>query len=136
MTNTSKAAFTLKDYSVNNFSFKNLYAQSDELELNFEPKGIFNSNSGEYILVLNFEASENNEVLFKTEIQGNFQIVDVQTKESIPEFFYNNAIAILFPYLRAYLSSITLQANVRLLILPTLNLSALAPILKENTKVN
>ncbi|MBK7039827.1 MAG: protein-export chaperone SecB [Bacteroidetes bacterium] len=51
----------------------------------------------------------------------------------IPTFFYKNCIAIIFPYLRAFLSTLTLQANVKPLILPLMNLSGLEKPLIENT---
>jgi len=53
--------------------------------------------------------------------------------EDIPDFFYKNSIAILFPYLRAYLSLVTTQANVPGIILPTYNLSGLEEELRSNT---
>lgn len=58
----------------------------------------------------------------------------VNSIEEIPAFFYNNAIAILFPYIRAFVSTVTLQANIKPILLPTLNLSDLQDRLKENTR--
>lgn len=55
--------------------------------------------------------------------------------EEIPNYFYLNSIAILFPYIRAFVSIITLQANINALVLPTMNLASLQETLKENTKV-
>ena len=51
----------------------------------------------------------------------------------IPGFFYPNSIAILFPYIRAFVSTLTLQANVTPIVLPTLNLTNLQEKLKKNT---
>ncbi|CAM4366664.1 hypothetical protein AQBE111736_13510 [Aquirufa beregesia] len=42
-------------------------------------------------------------------------------------------MAILFPYLRAFISLVTLQINIPPLILPTLNLSSLEADLRKNT---
>ena len=47
--------------------------------------------------------------------------------------FISNSIAILFPYVRAFVSTLTLQANIKPILLPTLNLSSLQDILRENT---
>ena len=52
---------------------------------------------------------------------------------SIPSFFYKNAIAIMFPYVRAFISTLTLQANTKLLNLGLMNLSSLEKPLIENT---
>lgn len=32
--------------------------------------------------------------------------------EEIPSYFYANSIAIIFPYVRAFISTVTLQANI------------------------
>lgn len=62
-----------------------------------------------------------------------YQFENVNSFEEIPDFFYKNSIAILFPFVRAYVSIITIQANVPSVMLPTLNLSSLESELKENT---
>ena len=65
--------------------------------------------------------------------KGVFKFEEVNNFDEIPDFFYRNSIAILFPYLRAYVSMVTTQANVPGIILPTLNLSHLEHDLKSNT---
>lgn len=35
-----------------------------------------------------------------------------RTLEDIPDYFYANSIAILFPYVRAFVSTVSLQANI------------------------
>ena len=64
-----------------------------------------------------------------------FEFQDVERIEDIPDYFYANSIAILFPYVRAFVSTLTLQANVPPMVLPTLNLFPLQKILQENTIV-
>ena len=54
--------------------------------------------------------------------------------EEIPGFFYPNSLAIIFPYVRAFVSTITLQANVHPVMLPTLNLIGLTEELRSNTR--
>ena len=48
--------------------------------------------------------------------------------------FYKNSLAIIFPYIRAFISTLTLQSNAGLIILPTLNLTHLEKPFRENTK--
>ena len=55
--------------------------------------------------------------------------------EDIPEYFYPNSIAIIFPYIRAFVSTLSLQANVKPIVLPTINLIGLTNELKENTSI-
>ena len=52
----------------------------------------------------------------------------------IPPYFYSNSIAILFPYVRAFISNLSLQANFPPMILPTMNLSDLGEELKAHTQ--
>ncbi|MBQ2321387.1 MAG: protein-export chaperone SecB, partial [Bacteroidales bacterium] len=45
-----------------------------------------------------------------------------------------NSVAIIFPYIRAFVSTISLQANVNPIVLPTINLTGLTGELKRQTK--
>ena len=64
---------------------------------------------------------------------ASFKFKENISLAEIPNFFYPNSIAILFPYVRAFVSTLTLQANIKPILLPTLNLSSLQDILRENT---
>jgi preprotein translocase subunit SecB len=52
--------------------------------------------------------------------------------EKISDYFLINAPAILFPYIRAYISSLTSISGVETVIIPTLNLTQLKDILLES----
>ncbi|RZJ69804.1 MAG: hypothetical protein EOO49_16235 [Flavobacterium sp.] len=65
-----------------------------------------------------------------------FSFEEIDTFEEIPTFFYRNAIAIIFPYVRAFVSSVTALANITPLILPTYNLGDLEAPLREKSIVN
>ncbi len=138
MTVTKKAAFSLTNFIVNKFNFvnsKNL--ETNNLGLEFSPSGIFHSKSKsfELILIVTAKESESQTEVFQTEISGFFDFQNIEDLESIPDYFYKNSIAILYPFLRSFISTITLQANIRMLLLPTLNLSSMEPILRSNTTV-
>jgi len=62
-----------------------------------------------------------------------FDFDDDAKEAGIPDYFYKNSIAIVYPFIRSFISSLTLQANVKLILLPTMNLSSLEAPLKENT---
>ena len=85
--------------------------------------------------VINVSNKESENPFVEISCKGIFKFENVSTFEEIPEFFYRNSIAILFPYVRAYLSLVTTQANVPGIILPTLNLSNLETELKSNTVI-
>ena len=66
---------------------------------------------------------------------ADYKFEDIHSLEDIPEYFYANSIAILFPYVRAFVSTVTLQANIRPIVLPTYNVSPLQDMLIKNTVV-
>ena len=59
---------------------------------------------------------------FNIKITGHFDILKVK-KEIVYEILNNNCLAIMFPYLRAIVSSYTALANVNCLILPAVNIA-------------
>jgi preprotein translocase subunit SecB len=66
---------------------------------------------------------------------ASFTFNDINSIDDIPNYFYPNSIAIIFPYIRAFVSTISLQANVQPVILPTINLMGLTEVLKNKTQV-
>lgn len=73
--------------------------------------------------------------IFKSEVHGVgfFEFEDIKDK-NIDSYFYLNAPAILFPYIRAYIASLTALSGFNPITLPTLNLESLKEKLKENTE--
>jgi preprotein translocase subunit SecB len=136
---SQKAAFQLNKYLFNKIQINLDNRHESELIVDFDPSGVFHSNSSSYDLKFTFTAFfkekgiENPFVLI--ECIGFFQFENVHTIDKIPSFFYRNAIAILFPYLRAFVSMVTLQANVSPVVLPTFNLGELEGPLQENTQI-
>ncbi|MEQ8906060.1 hypothetical protein [Ekhidna sp.] len=132
MGSPESAGFTLVDYRISKVSFE--YIPSDSpINIDINPSGYYNKESQEFDLLLDFTAttSESKKDFIKAQMETKFKFKEKINE--IPEFFFTNAPAIAFPYLRTFISTITLQANIRLLILPTLNLSPLAEVLKANT---
>ena len=82
---------------------------------------------------MSIENSSDENPFIKIRCRGSFAFENVNSFEESPDFFYVNSIAILFPYIRAYISLVTTQANVPGIILPTYNLSGLKDQLRENT---
>ena len=63
----------------------------------------------------------------KVDITGTFE-----TQGESPKVFQANAIAILYPYIRAIVSTYTSAANTQPLILPAINVNAMLE--KQNKK--
>ena len=110
---------------------------NSEFNIDFIPEGKYYPSTNKYLLEFTFKAnidsSESDNILIHCVAEYEFQ--NVSNKEEIPSFFYANSIAILFPYIRAFVSTVTLQANVKPLMLPTMNLSSLNSDLANNTTV-
>lgn len=130
-----KAAFSLNEYRFEKVEIDFSKKTSNDLSISFEPSGQFISNDSSYELNFTFIAhNENRDIPFvKITCISIFKFEDKISYEEIPTYFYRNSIAIIFPYIRAFISTVTLQANIPPIILPTMNLSSLETPLKENT---
>lgn len=130
------AAFSIVNYIFDQVSFDMTKVISNEFSIDFDPSGEYDINEQMFLLsfLVNIYSgdSKDNQIV-KLRCVGFFKMENVHTLDAIPEFFYRNAIAILFPYVRAYISLITTQANVNGIILPTYNLSSLEAGLRANT---
>lgn len=137
MSDDIKASFNLANYSFTEFSFQ--VPNKKELEISFIllPSGKFHSKNSIFELTFFISCKEGKELddFLKTTLIANFKFENNPslTFETIPPYFYNNSLAILFPYIRAFISTMTLQANVGVIILPTLNLTRLERKLRDST---
>ncbi len=133
------AAFAFKSYTFTNVEI-NLgdLSEANPLNLSFTPSGIYDKNNRIFILRFVFTATqgENNSIIVKIICNATFEFKESLDIDEIPEYFYPNSLAIVFPYVRAFVSSVTLQANmVSPILIPTLNLTGLQSTLKANTKI-
>lgn len=136
----NQAAFSLESFIFSKVELNFHPELSDELNLKFTPKGIYNQQEGTFLLTFVFEAltkteSENIPVV-RVQCDSKFSFTDKPLFEELPVYFYRNSIAILFPYIRAFVTTVTTQANIRPIILPTMNLSSLEEPLIKATIVN
>ncbi len=132
------AAFKIVKYKFDKVNIDLSNFISENILLSFTTRGIFKPKQSEYELIFIIEAyndDNKHKPFLMVQCIGNFSFEQVNTIEEIPDFFYKNCIAILFPYLRAYISIITSQANIPGIMLPTLNLSSLENELRINTTI-
>ncbi|MDK0942049.1 protein-export chaperone SecB [Clostridium perfringens] len=122
-----KSKLNFKEYIVNNIEFNNnLNFLDGPVTIDFDIDSEVNFiNETEFLLGLQIEvfreAEKNNYPFnFKAEIIGSFEIDtdDQEEKENLAE---KNAVAILFPYVRALISTYTSISNVQPIILPPIN---------------
>lgn len=130
------AAFSIVNYQFDKVNIDLANHSCKELSLSFDTNGLYVNENSTYeltFLVNVFNQEEKINPFISVRCKGTFKFDNVSKLEEVPDFFYRNSIAILFPYVRAYVSLVTTQANVPGIILPTLNLSNLEDTLRKNT---
>lgn len=138
MSDVTSATFSLVDYKFPNVMMNGAnQPKSDILSINFKTEGSYNESTGRFeLLFTTFVSEKGMEPFISVLCLAQYQFTEKVVLNSIPDYFYANSIAILFPYVRAYISLLTTQANQKAVILPTLNLTPLAAELQKNTKIS
>lgn len=132
-----EVAFSLKTYKFSKASLDFNIPNNANLTVSFNPIGTYSQSTGVYHLRFDVlvECKETNSNVIKVTCEASFEFNQSLKLEEIPVFFYPNSLAILFPYVRAFVSTLSLQANVRPVMLPTINLMGLTETLRKNTSV-
>lgn len=135
MKEINKAAFFLESYKVSKFEFVEPNIEGESINVKFQPSGKFISKESRFVLTFDFFAtySEQDTILINATMNAFFKFQDSIEPDKIPDYFYRNSIAIVFPYLRAFISTLTSVANSKPIILPVMNLSSLEEPLQKNT---
>lgn len=132
-----KAAFKFDSFKFPTVSLDFNFPINEGLEIIFNPKGKYNVQIGKYYLTFEtlVQSEETKFNVVKILCEAEFSFMQPLALNDIPDFFYPNSLAILFPYIRAFVSTVSIQANVSPIVLPTLNLTGLKDKLKNNTVV-
>ncbi len=102
----------------------------------FKSKGTIDNTQKLFILELLTQVSDENELMkIAVNIIAKFRFTSEIAPEILDNLFYKNAPAIVFPYIRAYVSSLTALSGIETIILPTINMESIAEELKENTNL-
>lgn len=131
----NNSSFQFKGYKIIDSHIKQNHDDiAHELKLSFIPKGEIDKTQSIFLLTLETTIEdENNAFSANIKAKATFSFDKDADPEHIDNFFYINAPAILFPYIRAYISTLTTLSGVKPVTLPTLNLSSLGKDLKDNT---
>jgi preprotein translocase subunit SecB len=103
----------------------------EEVNININPSGKLHENRFDLILIVNISDTNKN-ISIEIEAIGYFEFKNKIQKDSLPAYFTVNAPALLFPYIRAYISLISSLSGTDPIILPTLNLTSLKEALRDN----
>lgn len=106
--------------------------QDYSIEINAKGK-ITNGNN--FVLRMRVTVkSKDNSTNIRTDLVGEFEFDKELTEDILNSLFCANAPAIMFPYVRAYITSLTALSGVDAIILPTLNMTQLGKEIKESLR--
>ena len=109
-----------------------------KISIKFSPKGRILKGLNQFHLNLGIDIQdEGKKFNINLETTSIFKYPeDADLDIYMDSYFILNAPAIIFPYLRAYISTLTVLSGMPALTLPTLNLSDLGQELKNNIEVS
>lgn len=107
---------------------------SGNIHLDFNPRGEILKDQNLFKILLGVIINDDDEsIKANVEAIGYFEFSDSIDQDTLNNLFYVNAPAILFPYIRAYISTLTNLSGIETVTLPTINLSSIGGVLKKNT---
>lgn len=132
-----KARFRFVEYLFKETSIKLTGEDiSDDVEFGIEPNGIFEEDNKMFILTLNVLVKDKKSSLeVKMTVTGKFEYETNDIQELVPYLGFN-APAIIFPYIRAYITNITALGGMSPIILPTLNMESVGKELLDKISSN
>ena len=135
MNETKSSSFQFKGYRIERSIIELKSANLGEnFSISFDTNGIVNKAESTYQLNLTTFIKDKEDTINIEVYVVSFFVFDNQIeKNQLEKLFYMNAPAIIFPYLRSYITTLTVLSGIDPVILPTLNLSALGKELEENT---
>lgn len=135
MNQAKVSAFQFKGYKIERSLIELKSAEIGEnFSISFESKGIVNKAESLFQLDLTaFVKDKEGAINIEVSVVSFFVFDSQVEKGQLNKLFYINAPAIIFPYLRSYITTLTVLSGIDPVILPTLNLSALGKEIEENT---
>lgn len=110
---------------------------NSKLSINFDASGVIDKIDHLFILSLTTKVKTTDKSIeIKVVSESVFAYHDgADIEEYKSSYFTINAPAIIFPYVRAYISTLTSLSGVSTILLPTFNLAPLGESLKENITI-
>lgn len=123
--NTQRAQFRFVQYRIEEANFRidgSKVDQDNDMSVNLGAAVECDNEKGTSAVTLEANISNHGESFRSfVKLTGNFESANTKEDELL-KFSAYNGIAILFPYLRAYVTTMTAQAGIQPIIIPTLNL--------------
>ena len=132
----NKSTFRFSKFVVLESYFQMTESSDFGISIQIEPKGRLLKTDKVFVLAQDLEISEeNNKFSIKIKSLAQFDFDEIPEDEASFSFFTINAPAIVFPYIRAYISNLTTLSGLSTITLPTLNLIDMSELLKKNIEI-
>jgi len=106
-----------------------------KIKIEILPSGIIDESSKAFQINLNVNVTDDNSSFNASIIAvGIFNFKKVTKQEDLTNYFYVNAPAIMYPYIRSYIAGLTALSGMEAINLPLMALGNLGTRLKENTQ--
>lgn len=134
MGEVTKASFSFENYIIRDAVIHVSEKQTDgHINFKFEPKGVIDKEQKTFTLTLGTHVEdESRSFELKVFADATFRYVEDEDGNIREAFLIHNAPAILFPYIRAYISALSSLSGIPTILLPTINMSGLAEELRAN----
>jgi preprotein translocase subunit SecB len=101
--------------------------------INIEPVGVLDPDGKTFKLLLDVNVTDENKSFdIKIKTLGVFEFKEKQMGNKLDNYFLVNAPAIIFPYIRSYISALTSLSGIKTINLPLMNLTSLIDKLKKS----
>ncbi len=131
-----KASFRFSKFTILESYFQMTDSSDFEINIKVNPRGSLSKKDNTFILEQEVEVSdENNKFKINIRTSAQFDFDEFPDDEKSFSYFTINAPAIVFPYIRAYISNLTALSGLSTITLPTLNLLEMSKVLKDNIEI-
>lgn len=103
-----------------------------EVDVDIHPIGLLNRKNQTFNLALEVEVKDAASLSITVKCMGSFKFKAEIPESDMNNYFLVNAPAIVFPYLRSYISALTALSGLSAINLPVMNLSSLKELLRKN----
>jgi len=124
-----KSGFQFNGYRVleSSMSLARESCPSSQINVHFSVEGLDDKDNHTYNLVLTSHIEDADKIIgIDVKMLGVFEYKEDLSDEIKEQLFIGNGPAILFPYIRAYVSAMTSLAGISPIILPTVNFAKMA----------
>jgi preprotein translocase subunit SecB len=135
MKKVKDSAFKLEQFVVRESHIVRNPSKQGDISVAMNPSGIVDPEAKLFHLYLDVELKDENDSLkINIAVLGIFKFRQNVKLETLENYFYVNAPAIMFPYVRSYISALTSLSGLNVINLPLLNMTSMGAELKANTK--